>query len=133
MKAWAAAAMIQGLAGGAEAGGFAPVTSVTSVPASAVAPEPAPLEWLRYVGPQVGRNVTVQVGGAIVPGIEWHRDIEVRVRTESGALLTPAEQDSVQAQALVCGRGEVRGATRRLEPNGTLVIDYDCAWLQGDQ
>ena len=134
MKAWAAAAMILGLAAGAEAGGFAPVTTVTtvsSVPAPIVVP--TPLEWLRYVGPQVGRNVTAQVDGVLRPTIEWHRDIQVRVRTESGALLTPAEQDSVQSQALVCGRGEVRGPTRRVEPNGTLVIDYDCAWLQGTQ
>jgi hypothetical protein len=133
MKAWAAAAMMLGLAGGAEAGGFAPatVTTVSSVPAPTVAP--TALERLRYVGPQMGRNVTVPVNGIPVATIEWHRDIQVRVRTESGALLTPAEQDAVQAQALVCGRGEVQGPTRRVEPNGTLVIDYDCAWLQDAQ
>jgi hypothetical protein len=116
MKAWAAAAMILGLAGGAEAGGFAPVTSVTSVtsvPASAVAPEPTPLEWLRQVGPQVGRNVTVEAGGALVPGIEWHRDIQVRVRTESGRSSRPPSRTRCRPRRWSAGAarsGAPRGA-----------------------
>ncbi|EYD77803.1 hypothetical protein Rumeso_00530 [Rubellimicrobium mesophilum DSM 19309] len=124
------AVAVLGLAGGAEAGGFAPVGTVRTVTAPVVA-APTPLEWLRQVGPQVGQNVRVPANGGYVPGIEWHRDVQVRVRTRSGALLTPAEQASIRAQALICGRGEVRAPMARVEPNGTLVIDYDCAWLQG--
>jgi len=128
MKAWTAATMILALAGAAEAGGFAPATTVTSITTASGAAER--LEWVRYIGPRIGRDVTVQTNAGVLSTIEWHRDMQVRVRTESGALLAPSTQDSVQAQALTCDRGEVRGATRRLEPNGTLVIDYDCAWLQ---
>ena len=134
MKVWAAAAAaILGFAGGAGAGGLAPVTSVTAVPASSVGPALPRLEVVRYVGPQVGRDVVVPVNGAQVATIEWHSDVMVRVRTESGALLTPAELSVVQSQALTCERGEVRGPTTRLEPNGTYVIDYDCTRLQGLQ
>ena len=130
--AWMVAVAALGVAGGVEAGGFAPattVTSVTTVPASTA--DPAALEWVRYDGPQVGRNVTVEAGGALVPGIEWHRDIQIRVRTKSGALLTPDQQAGLLANWQTCRRGEARGAMGRVEPNGTYVIDYDCAWLQG--
>jgi hypothetical protein len=133
MKAWILAAAVLGIAPGAWAGGFAPVGMVATVPAPIVAPEPTPLEWLRHVGPQVGRDVVVPVAGGQIRTIEWHRDVTVRVRTESGAPLTHAEQAAVRDLALVCRRGEARGGVERVEPNGTYVIDYDCAWIQGSQ
>jgi hypothetical protein len=119
------------LAGGAQAGGFAPVTSVSTAPVVGVAPEPLPLEWLRIVGPQVGRDVVVPVNGVPVATIEWRREVAVRVRTESGAPLSLAEQASVRATAMTCRHGEVRSPMERTEPNGTYVVEYACAWLQG--
>lgn len=93
--------------------------------------EPTALEWLRYVHPRVGRNVVVAGAGVRVPAIEWRHPVEVRVRTESGAALTEPERAAIRDLALVCRRGDVRNATEHTEMNGTFVIEYDCAWLQG--
>lgn len=120
--------------GPGQAGGFVSVEqgqmTVTPATTASVA-EPTPLEWLRYVRPRVGQDVSAVVDGRTVRTIEWRHPVEVRVRTESGAPLTGAEQDAVLDLALVCDRGEVRGATGSTEFNDTFVVEYDCAWLQG--
>lgn len=100
-------------------------------PIPARAAEPTPLEWVRHVRPRIGRSVAVPSNGVLVPTIEWRRPVEVRVRTESGEPLTDLERRAVRDLALVCDRGEVRDVADLLERNGTYVVEYDCAWLQG--
>jgi hypothetical protein len=119
-------------ASSAQAGGFAPDGSgVVLVPAVATV-EPTPLEWLRYIRPREGRDVVVPVvGGGSVQTIEWWRPVEVRVRTESGAALTERERAAIRAEAIRCRRGEPAVTEERTESNGTFVIEYRCAWLQG--
>lgn len=95
--------------------------------------EPTPLEWLRYVRPEEGREVTVPVDGTWVRTIEWKRPVEVRVRTESGEPLSVAEKAAIRELALVCDRGEATAPDDRVVPNGTYVIEYDCTWLQGQE
>jgi hypothetical protein len=118
----------------AEAGGFGPSldgSGVVLVPAAA-AVEPTPLEWLRYIRPREGRDVVVPVvGGGSVQTIEWWRPVELRVRTESGAALTERERAAIRAEAVRCRRGTPASAEERTESNGTFVIEYRCAWLQG--
>ena len=104
---------------------------VAVAPATVAVAEPTPLEWVRHVRPRVGRATTVPVNGVLVPTIEWRRPVEVRVRTESGEPLTDLERSAVRDLALVCDRGEVRDVADLLERNGTFVVEYDCAWLQG--
>lgn len=99
--------------------------------ATGVTPGPTPLEWVRHVRPRIGRDVVIPVSGATVRTIEWRRPVEVRVRSESGAELTAAERQAVLALAPVCDRGEARDVRDLLERNGTYVVEYDCAWLQG--
>jgi hypothetical protein len=117
------------------AGGFGPVTGpgvAVGTEVVAVGREPTPLEWLRYVRSKVGRNVVVPAtDGTVVRTIEWRHPVEVRVRTESGAALTPAEQVAVRDLALVCNRGEARDVSTRTELNGTFVVEYGCVRLQG--
>ena len=104
---------------------------VVVAPGAVVVAEPTPLEWVRHVRPRVGRNTTVPVDGVLVPTIEWRRPVEVRVRTESGEPLTNRELRAVLDLAVICERGEVRDVADLLERNGTFVVEYDCAWLQG--
>jgi predicted sugar kinase len=125
-----AVAILAGItAGGAEAGGLVPVGGL--VTATVEAPGPAPLEVVRHELPQVGRDTAVQLGGTVVPTIEWRRRVEVRARTESGEPLTEIDRQYVRDLALVCRRGEVAGVEELLERNGTFVVEFDCAWLQG--
>jgi hypothetical protein len=100
-------------------------------PGAVVVTEPTPLEWVRHVRPRIGRDTAVPVNGVLVPTIEWRRPVEVRVRTESGEPLTEEERRAVLDLAQVCDRGEVRDVSDLLERNGTYVVEYDCAWLQG--
>jgi hypothetical protein len=128
--------------GGLAAGGLGPASGgvvvidpavlepVTLTPV-APTPGPTPLEWLRYVRPQEGREVVVDVGGVPVRTIEWWDPVEVRVRTESGAALTDQERAAIRAQAVTCRRGEPTGQVERTELSGTFVIEYRCARLQG--
>ena len=120
--------MVLGLAGpvGAADLGSDGVATQASVVAT-----PTPLEWLRYMHPREGRNVTIAGNGTSIPSIEWRYPVEVRVRTESGAALPDRERAAIRDLALVCDRGEVRDVTERTEPNGTYVVEYGCAWLQG--
>lgn len=104
---------------------------VAASPSVVALVEPTPLEWVRYVRPWIGRSTAVPVNGVLVPTIEWRRPVEVRVRTESGEPLTERERVAVRDLALVCDRGQVRDVTDLLERNGTFVVEYDCAWLQG--
>lgn len=113
-------------------GGAADLVAVAPPAAVAVATaEPTPLEWVRYVHPRIGQATAVTLAGGAVPTIEWRRPVEVRVRTESGEPLSGPEQQAVRDLALVCDRGEVRDARTYTEFNGTFVVTYDCAWLQG--
>jgi hypothetical protein len=93
--------------------------------------QPALLEVVRHDRPRIGRDRVVQVGAAAVPTIEWRRPVEVRARTESGEPLSEADRRFVRDLALVCPRGEVLGVEELLERNGTFVVEFDCAWLQG--
>ena len=112
--------------------GVAPPSGLVAVsPSTVVTAEPTPLEWVREVRPWIGHDTTVPVNGVLVPTIEWRRPVEVRVRTESGEPLTERERLAVRDLALVCDRGEVRDVSDLLERNGTFVVEYDCAWLQG--
>jgi hypothetical protein len=104
---------------------------VVVAPGAVVVTEPTPLEWVRHVRPRIGRDTAVPVNGVLVPTIEWRRPVEVRVRTESGEPLTEEERRAVLDLAQVCDRGEVRDVSDLLERNGTYVVEYDCAWLQG--
>jgi hypothetical protein len=82
----------------------------------------------------MGRNVAVPTTtGGVLRTIEWHRDVEVRVRTETGMPLTAGERAGVLGLLQYCDRGDVRSPTERVERNGTFVVEYDCAWLQGAQ
>ncbi|HVG48550.1 MAG TPA: hypothetical protein VM899_10505 [Rubellimicrobium sp.] len=135
MKAWgwAAAAVVLGWTGAAGAGGFAPpygTVETVPVPVSA-APGIRGLELLRYQSPQIGRNILAVVNGVQVATIEWRHEVTVRVRTTTGVPLTQAELASVRSQAAVCRRGEVQAGPEYTEPNGTLVLKYACAWVQG--
>ena len=135
MKAWgwAAAVAVLGWTGSAGAGGFAPpygTAGAVVVPTSA-APGATGLERLRTQSPLVGRNILAVVNGMQVVTIEWRHEVTERVRTATGEPLTEAELASVRAQALVCRRGEVRAGPEYTEPNGTYVLNYACAWLQG--
>lgn len=135
MKAWgmAVAAAALGWAGAAGAGGFAPpygVVETVPVPASA-APGATGLEVLRYQSPQIGRNIQTVLNGVPVATIEWRHEVTVRVRTVTGVALTEAELASVQDRQVTCRRGEVRAGPAYVEPNGTYVLKYACAWVQG--
>ena len=132
-RAFAAVAVLAWAAplGAADLVAVAPGTVVAVVPGTAVVAEPTPLEWVRHVRPRIGRDTAVPVNGVLVPTIEWRRPVEVRVRTESGEPLTEQERRAVLDLAQVCDRGEVVDVTDLLERNGTYVIEYDCAWLQG--
>lgn len=110
-------------------GGAADLVAVA--PGAVAAGEPMPLEWVRHVRPRIGRATAVPAGGVAVRTIEWRRPVEVRVRTVSGAVLGAAGERAVRDRALVCDRGEVRDPATRTETNGTFVVTYDCAWLQG--
>ncbi len=131
--AWATAAGAADLEQGA--GGLVVVDPVVLAPVILVpAPVevgPTPLEWLRYVRPQEGRDVVVSIGGVPVRTIEWWEPVEVRVRTESGAALTERERAAIRAQAVTCRRGEPAGQVERTERNGTFVIEYRCTRYQG--
>ncbi len=135
MRTWICAALL-GAWGMVSPAGAADLTAGESLPVALVGPgagstEPTPLEWRRHVMPWRGQRVTVLVNGVPVPDIEWRSRNEVRVRTESGAPLTEVERQAIRSQALVCQRGELRDPIERIELNGTLVLEYDCARLQG--
>ena len=93
--------------------------------------EPAALEWVSYEGPWTGRRVVATVNGASVRTIEWRLRNEVRVRTGSGAALTNTQRRAVTDLALNCRQGKARDPVAMLELNGTFVVEYDCARLQG--
>lgn len=132
---WLAAAVVAlgpGGAGAADLLVVAPGAVPGAVPGVVVLP--TPLEWLRYVRPQVGRDVVVPTtAGATVATIEWWQPVEVRVRTESGLALSEPEKAAILAEALTCRRGEPADARTYVERNGTYVIEYRCAWLQGSE
>jgi hypothetical protein len=126
------AALAMLAAGSAEAGGFGRVAEGSGtilVPAAGA--EATQLEWLRYARQREGRRVVVPLGAGQVATIEWWQPVEVRVRTESGRGLTGPEQAAVSAEAMTCRRGEPRDASARTERNGTFVVEFRCAWLQG--
>jgi hypothetical protein len=125
MRAAALAILAVMGAGGARA------ADLVVVAPGAVVVEPTPLEVVRHERPRIGRDTAVQVGAALVPTIEWRRPVEVRARTESGELLSELDRRAVRDLALVCDRGEVVGVEELLERNGTFVVEFDCAWLQG--
>ena len=130
---WALAAAVLGAAGTAGAGGVAPpygTVAAVTVPAS-VAPEAGRLERLRYQGPLMGHDTLAVVNGVQVATIEWSHEVTARVRTTTGVALTEAERASIRSQELVCRRGELRAGPEYTEPNGTLVLNYACVWLQG--
>jgi hypothetical protein len=91
-----------------------------------------PVELAREVRSQEGQRVVVPVtGGGSLATIEWRRANEVRARAVSGEPLGPSDLAALRASEVRCGRGDPRDVSERIERNGTWVLTFDCAWLQG--